>query len=202
MTEYYDNLFKIIVIGSSGVGKSNIISRFSNGTFMKECAPTLGVEFSTKTINVTDPEQKVIRLQMWDTAGQERFHSVANQYYRGAQGAVLVYDISNKKTFEDLQKWIVELKEKAADTINVMLCGNKADLEPQRQVSFEEGQNFAQLNNMMYLETSALNGMNVEEAFKQLASCILSKQQAPVQDKKEELLLQQSEVTVKPKGCC
>lgn len=123
--EQFDFLFKIVIIGDSGVGKTNLLSRFVDGTFSIDSKPTIGVEFATKTYNI---DNKVIKNQIWDTAGQQRFRAITNAYYRGAQGAVIVYDITKSRTFENLNKWLSELRDNAEPDIAIMLLGNKCDL--------------------------------------------------------------------------
>ena len=132
----YDALLKIVLIGDSGVGKSNLLSRFVKNEFNLESKTTIGVEFATKNIQ-TDSGQH-LKAQIWDTAGQERFRAVASTYYRGAVGAMIVYDITKYKSFEGVEKWYEELKQYADDGIKVMLVGNKTDLKKLREVKTEE----------------------------------------------------------------
>lgn len=158
----HDHLFKIVLIGDSAVGKSNILSRFVKGEFNPESKTTIGVEFATKNITL---DQKRIKLQVWDTAGQERFRSMASAYYRGAMGALLVYDITRRNTFENLDKWVKELKNFAEEGIVTVLIGNKSDLRQFRSVKTEQGEEYAGRNSMIFLETSALDSSNIDEAF-------------------------------------
>lgn len=169
-----EHVFKIIVIGDTGCGKSAILHQFIEGKF-KGGAPkhTIGVEFGSKLVPLGD---KKIKLHIWDTSGQERFRSVTHSYYRGALGALVVYDVSNRSTFESLKGWLSEARTLAGQDISVVLCGNKSDLsEEDRQVSLLEGSRFAQENDCMFLETSALSGANVEEVFYKCARTILNK---------------------------
>lgn len=166
--EEFDYLFKVVMIGDSGVGKSNLLSRFVDNTFNMDSKPTIGVEFATKTTNI---EGKSIKNQIWDTAGQERFRAITNAYYRGAVGAIIAFDITKSKTFEDVQKWLGELKDNADAGITVMLVGNKSDLTEIREVKPESIEDYANQNRLSYLETSAANGNNVNEAFTQLIKC-------------------------------
>ncbi|VFQ97117.1 unnamed protein product [Cuscuta campestris] len=129
--EDYDYLFKVVLIGDSGVGKSNLLSRFTKNEFSSESKSTIGVEFATRTIQVDD---KVIKAQIWDTAGQERYRAITSAYYRGAVGALLVYDITRKVTFENVQRWLKELRDHTDQNIVVMLAGNKSDLRHLRAV--------------------------------------------------------------------
>ena len=138
--EEYDCIYKIILIGDSLVGKSNILSRFVTGTFCLECKTTVGVEFSSKIVSLGKLR---VMAQIWDTAGQEKFRSITKAYYKGAAGAVIIYDITNKDSFKSIEKWVKELKEHADSNVIMMLAGNKLDLESQRQVDTEEGIDYA-----------------------------------------------------------
>ncbi|KAL7598799.1 ras-related protein Rab2BV [Lactuca sativa] len=158
----YDYLFKIVLIGDSGVGKSNILSRFTRNEFCLESKSTIGVEFATRTIEV---DGKTIKAQIWDTAGQERYRAITSAYYRGAVGALLVYDITKRPTFGNLQRWLRELREHADGNIVLMLAGNKSDLNHLRSVAEEDGQCLAEKEGLSFLETSALESYNIEKAF-------------------------------------
>lgn len=158
----YDYLFKIVLIGDSGVGKSNLLSRFTRNEFNLESKSTIGVEFATKSIMV---ESKKIRAQIWDTAGEERYRAITSAYYRGAVGALLVYDISKHSTFENVERWLKELRDHANMQIVIMLVGNKSDLRHLRTVSTEEAMAFAEANDLAFIETSALDSTGVETAF-------------------------------------
>ena len=158
----FDYLFKIVLIGDSGVGKSNILSRFTRHEFNLDTKTTIGVEFAQKTLHI---DGKVIRAQIWDTAGQERYRAITSAYYRGAVGALLVYDISKSHSFENVEKWLKELKDHADSQTVVMLTGNKSDLKHLRAVKLEDAATFAQKNNLAFIETSALDGSGVQKAF-------------------------------------
>ena len=158
----HDFLFKIVLSGDSGVGKSNILSRFTRNEFSIETKSTIGVEFATKAVTI---ESKVIKAQIWDTAGQERYRAITNAYYRGAVGALLVYDISRKSTFENVARWLKELRDHADQHIVIMLVGNKKDLRNSRQVQVDEGKAFAEKHSLFFIETSALAGHKIDEAF-------------------------------------
>lgn len=161
----YDYLFKVVLIGDSGVGKSNLLSRFTKNEFNLESKTTIGVEFATKTIECGD---KVIKAQIWDTAGQERYRAITSAYYRGAVAALLVYDITKPHTFQNVEKWLQELKDYADDSIVVMLVGNKTDLKHLRAVKVEEAQSFSEEHELALIETSALDSTNVVDAFEQV----------------------------------
>ncbi|CCK68506.1 Rab family GTPase YPT32 KNAG_0B00580 [Huiozyma naganishii CBS 8797] len=165
----YDYLFKIVLIGDSGVGKSNLLSRFTTNEFNIESKSTIGVEFATRTIEV---EGKKIKAQIWDTAGQERYRAITSAYYRGAVGALIVYDISKSSTYENCNHWLTELRENADDNVAVGLIGNKSDLAHLRAVPTDEAKNFAQENQLLFTETSALNSENVDQAFRELITAI------------------------------
>ena len=158
----YSYLFKMVLIGDSGVGKSNILSRFTRNHFSLDSKSTIGVEFATRTLHV---ESKIIKAQIWDTAGQERYRAITSAYYRGALGAVLVYDVSKPTTFENISRWLKELRDHADANIRIMLVGNKTDLKHLRAVATEDAQSFAEAEGLSYIETSALEATNVEEAF-------------------------------------
>lgn len=167
--EDYDYLFKVVLIGDSGVGKSNLLSRFTKNEFSLESKSTIGVEFATRTINV---DNKMIKAQIWDTAGQERYRAITSAYYRGAVGALLVYDITRHITFENVERWLKELKDHTDANIVVMLVGNKSDLQHLRAVSTEDGQSFAERESLYFIETSALESTNVEHSFQQVLTQI------------------------------
>ncbi|XP_072976604.1 ras-related protein Rab11C [Typha angustifolia] len=158
----YDYLFKIVLIGDSGVGKSNILSRFTKNEFSLDSKSTIGVEFATKTLQI---EGKTIKAQIWDTAGQERYRAITSAYYRGALGAFLVYDITKKQTFDNVQRWLRELRDHADSNIVIMMAGNKSDLKHLRAVSEDEAQLLAEKEGLSFLETSALEAVNIEKAF-------------------------------------
>ena len=158
----YDYLFKTVLIGDSGVGKSNLLSRFVQDSFSRDAKSTIGVEFAAKTI---ETEGKRVKAQIWDTAGQERYRAITNAYYRGALGALLVYDISSHASFESCAKWLRELREHADLKIVVMLVGNKSDLRHLRRVQQDEAMAFAEAHDLAFIETSALDATGVEIAF-------------------------------------
>jgi len=163
--EEYDYLFKIVLIGDSGVGKSNLLSRFTRNEFNLESKSTIGVEFATKSIQV---EGKTIKAQIWDTAGQERYRAITSAYYRGAVGALLVYDISKHSTFENVERWLKELRDHAEANIVVMLVGNKSDLRHLRAVETDEAMAFSEQHNLAFIETSALDATGVDAAFQRI----------------------------------
>jgi small GTP-binding protein len=174
-----DFLLKIVLIGDSGVGKTNLLARFTRDQFNPDSKSTIGVEFATKTLQV---EGKTVKAQIWDTAGQERYRAITSAYYRGAIGALLLYDVSASLTFQSLSRWLQELRENADSNIVVMLVGNKCDLTELRAVSTDEGVGFAKSENLLFIETSALDATNVSESFTRLMTEIvhrLSKTELP-----------------------
>ncbi|CAI9772759.1 unnamed protein product [Fraxinus pennsylvanica] len=165
----YDYLFKVVLIGDSGVGKSNLLSRFTRNEFSLESKSTIGVEFATRSIRVDD---KVVKAQIWDTAGQERYRAITSAYYRGAVGALLVYDVTRHVTFENVERWLRELRDHTDSNIVIMLVGNKADLRHLRAVQTEDAKAFAERENAFFMETSALESMNVENSFTEVLTQI------------------------------
>lgn len=165
----YDYLFKVVLIGDSGVGKSNLLSRFTRNEFNLESKSTIGVEFATRSIVV---DGKRIKAQIWDTAGQERYRAITSAYYRGAVGALLVYDIAKHLTYENVERWLKELRDHADDNIVIMLVGNKSDLRHLRAVPTDEAKAFSEKNGLSFIETSALDSTNVEASFQHILSAI------------------------------
>ena len=165
-------LFKYIIIGDSAVGKSNLLLQYAHNKFNDDYQATIGVEFGAKNITVNN---KIYRIQIWDTAGQENFRSITRAYYKNSVCAMVVYDITNKDTFNNVQTWIEDCKNQSPKTIFMVLVGNKNDLEDKRQVKYEEGMELANKNGMMFYETSAKSGFNVEEIFNSSAKAIAQK---------------------------
>ncbi|XP_017293405.1 ras-related protein Rab-25 [Kryptolebias marmoratus] len=170
--EAYNFVFKVVLIGESGVGKSNLLSRFTKNEFNHDSRTTIGVEFSTRTVQLNG---FAIKAQIWDTAGLERYRAITSAYYRGAVGALLVYDITKHLTYESVERWLKELYEHADPHIVVMLVGNKSDLELERAVPVEEAKDFAEKKGLLFLETSALQSTNVEAAFSRVLAEIHKK---------------------------
>lgn len=155
-------LFKIVVIGDSAVGKSNLLSRYARNEFDLNTKATVGVEFQTVCVEINGKE---VKAQIWDTAGQERFRAVTSAYYRGALGALIVYDISRRTTFDSVSRWLEELNTHCDTAVARILVGNKCDLEDIRDVSVEEGKSVAESEGLFFIETSALDSTNVKVAF-------------------------------------
>ncbi|CAH1789099.1 unnamed protein product [Owenia fusiformis] len=172
MAKTYDYLFKLLLIGDSGVGKTCVLFRFSEDAFNSTFISTIGIDFKIRTIEL---EGKKIKLQIWDTAGQERFRTITTAYYRGAMGIMLVYDITNDKSFENIKNWIRNIEEHASSDVEKMILGNKCDMNDRRQVSKDKGEQLAISFGVKFMETSAKASINVEEAFLTLARDIKAK---------------------------
>ncbi|CAF0999705.1 unnamed protein product [Adineta steineri] len=168
----YDFIFKLVLIGDSSVGKSNLLLRFTRNEFRLDTQSTIGVEFSNKGLVV---EGKKIKAQVWDTAGQERFKTVIPQFYRGSEGALAVFDLTKPDSFDHMITWIEELHRHTPADLPIVLIGNKSDLVDQRKISQEKATNLAKELNVSYLETSALSASNVEQAFQTLVTSIFYK---------------------------
>ena len=172
MTSEPNVTFKILTIGESGVGKTCVLRRFVENKFLKNHLATIGIDFKTKTLNINNKE---IKLKIWDTAGQERFRNITTQYYKGADGIVLVYDVTDDGSFEKIRDWMAQIQSNAQrDELGLVLLGNKCDIEP-RVVTEEQGTKMAEELKVSYFETSALNGQGINEAFEQLARDIMKK---------------------------
>ena len=166
----YKYIFKLILIGNSGVGKSSIIQRYMKQTFEESYKCTIGVDFLMKTLEINN---KTVKLQLWDTAGQEKYKSMVASYYRGANVALVVFDLTNHSSFDSLPLWIENYYKNGPEQKNIILIGNKNDLVEERQVTKEEAELFSETNNMMYFETSAKEGDNIEYVFNYTAEKLL-----------------------------
>ncbi|XP_058855811.1 ras-related protein Rab-43-like [Acipenser ruthenus] len=174
----FDFLFKIVLIGDAGVGKTCVVQRFKSGIFVERQGSTIGVDFTMKTMDI---QGKRVKLQIWDTAGQERFRTITQSYYRSANGAIIAYDISKKGTFASVPRWIEDVKKYAGSNIVQLLIGNKSDLTELREVQFEEAQALAgQFDVFDTVETSAKDCSNVEEAFAKVASELMLRHGGPM----------------------
>jgi small GTP-binding protein len=188
---------KFIVIGSSGVGKTAILKRLVDNTFTGESQTTIGVEYVAATVPV---DGVPIKLQIWDTAGQERFRSIAKAYFRAAVGVMLVFDLTDRKSFEDLTQWLTDVHSLCDPNAVVTLIGNKSDEVDKRVTTATEAQNFAQSHELTYLETSAKGGNNIQEAFEKAAAAVHRKHAAPQEE--EGTKVEQLATSKKGKGCC
>uniref|UniRef100_A0AC35TQD1 Ras-related protein Rab-1A n=1 Tax=Rhabditophanes sp. KR3021 TaxID=114890 RepID=A0AC35TQD1_9BILA len=163
----YDYLFKLLLIGDSGVGKSCLLLRFADDTYTESYISTIGVDFKIRTI---DLEGKTIKLQIWDTAGQERFRTITSSYYRGAHGIIVVYDTTDQESFNNVKQWLQEIDRYACENVNKLLVGNKCDLTEKRAVEESVAREYAEQLGIPFLETSAKNSNNVEQAFLKMAA--------------------------------
>ena len=167
-----DYTFKYIVVGNAFVGKSNIIYRFVQGKFNENYKATINLDFSYKNLKIGD---KIYRVQLWDTVGQEEFQSISRGYYKSGVCALVVYDITNRESFNNVSTWVEECKNNGPSTISLVLVGNKIDLEDKRQITYDEGEEYANQNNMLFFETSALNGSNIDKMFNDTVESIIRK---------------------------
>jgi len=201
MSPEYDYLFKLLLIGDSGVGKSCLLLRFADDTYTESYISTIGVDFKIRTIEL---DSKTIKLQIWDTAGQERFRTITSSYYRGAHGIIVVYDVTDQESFNNVKQWLHEIDRYASENVNKLLVGNKSDLTTKRVVDYNAAKEFADGLGIPFLETSAKNATNVEQAFLTMANEIKNRMaNAPTQKGGDG-----SKIQVKPSqpvtkgGCC
>ncbi|GAA6065984.1 hypothetical protein Q7C36_020797 [Tachysurus vachellii] len=174
----YDFVFKIVLVGDVGVGKTCVVQRFKTGTFIERQGNTIGVDFTMKTMEI---QGKRVKLQIWDTAGQERFRTITQSYYRSTNGAIITYDITKNATFLAVPKWMEDVKKYGGSNIATLLIGNKSDLTEERAVSLEEAQAMAhQLDFISAIETSAKDSSNVDEAFNKMAAELMLRHGGPV----------------------
>ena len=184
MINNYDFLFKYIIVGDASVGKSNLLMRYVHNQFTDEYQSTIGVEFGIKNIEI---EQKKYRIQIWDTAGQECFRSITRAYYKNSVCAMVVYDITSRTTFENVQNWIEDIRNQSPKTVLIILVGNKIDLEDSRAISYDEGSAFAIKNGIIFAETSAKTGEGIEEVFLKSAKEIITKMKEEYYDLKLDI---------------
>jgi len=188
----YDYLLKILLVGESGVGKSCLLLRYTENSFSESFISTIGVDFKIKKVVLND---RNVKLQLWDTAGQERYRTIVASFYRGANGILLTFDVTDMNSFQKVRHWLGEIKKNAPDGTCVGLIGNKCDLEDKRVVSFKEANDFATSNGLKYVETSAKNNLHVEDAFLTLAKdcleVLIAKNYQDVKKDKDKLNLNQ-----------
>ena len=196
-TGYFDVKYKIMVLGESKVGKTSLIKRFTKDQFGGVYLTTVGMDFQDKIIEIED---KKIRLQVWDTAGQERFRNVTKSYFQSSHGLLVVYDITDKESFEKINFWMKNIKENAPENAKLILVGNKCDLANERQVSYEEGEKKASNYNIKFFESSAKDGTNVKEFFFYLANEIYQDEKVKGKDNKKTVQLDSKKKG--KKGCC
>uniref|UniRef100_A0A0A9X3E1 Ras-related protein Rab-1A n=1 Tax=Lygus hesperus TaxID=30085 RepID=A0A0A9X3E1_LYGHE len=202
MNPEYDYLFKLLLIGDSGVGKSCLLLRFADDTYSESYISTIGVDFKIRTI---DLDGKTIKLQIWDTAGQERFRTITSSYYRGAHGIIVVYDCTDQESFSNLKQWLEEIDRYACDSVNKLLVGNKSDLNTKKVVDYNTAKEYADHLKIPFIETSAKNALNVEQAFMTMAAEIKNRVGPPSSagDNSNNLKINESRPVESPKsGCC
>ena len=200
MNPEYDYLFKLLLIGDSGVGKSCLLLRFADDTYTESYISTIGVDFKIRTIEL---DGKTIKLQIWDTAGQERFRTITSSYYRGAHGIIVVYDVTDAQTFASVKQWLSEIERFACENVNRLLVGNKSDLKDKRKVETATAKEFADSLGIPFIETSAKCASNVEDAFITMASEIKKKMVATTPQQRHVVTIKpQSEEVSRKSGCC
>jgi len=195
-------LFKLLLIGDSGVGKSCLLLRFADDTYTESYISTIGVDFKIRTI---DLDGKTIKLQIWDTAGQERFRTITSSYYRGAHGIIVVYDITDAQTFASVKQWLSEIDRFACENVNRLLVGNKSDLKEKRKVETAQAKEFADSLGIPFIETSAKCASNVEDAFITMASEIKKKMASSTPQQRHVVSIKPQSEEVSRKsggGCC
>ena len=159
-------LYKILLLGDSSVGKTCFLMRYTDNTFQEIHMSTIGLDYKLKNVQLDDG--KMVKIQIWDTAGQDRFRSITKNYYKGAHGIILIYDITNQKTFENVKNWINQIKEEVSNKVTIILVGNKIDDEDHRVVSTEQGEKMAKDFGLMFYECSAKSGVNIDSTFNEL----------------------------------
>ena len=200
MDNNFDFTLKLLIVGDSSVGKTNFVHRFIEDKFNKNYMTTSGVDLKTKDLEI---KNKKIRIQIWDTAGQEKYMSINKNLFQRVQGIILMYDISNLNSFKNLVKWMDGIKENSKD-VPVILIGNKCDLEGERQVQTEEGENFASKYDIKFFEGSAKTGVNVDKSFEAIGDIILNndKYKENLETSKSEYVISKSTSNKKKKKCC
>ena len=201
MTEGLEFAFKILLLGDSSVGKTCFLKRYTDNTFQDAYLSTIGFDFKYKF--VTLEEGKTVKVQLWDTAGEERFKTIAKSYYKGAHGIVLIYDVTNRKTYDNIRKWMNQIKDDSSSNISIILVANKIDCENEfRQVTKEEGEVLAKNNNLPIFEASAKDNINVEESFKYLIEEINKKISHFTVQTTTKLNNDNKNIKQEKKGCC
>ena len=195
----YDDLYKLVLVGDSSVGKSKLLMRFTKDEFKQDSKATIGIEFAHKDVRI---EGKRIRAQVWDTGGQERYRSISTVYYRSAVGALLIFDVTSRKSFQNLGRWLLDLRNSLGDTVKVLVVGNKADLMADRIVSQVELGAFAQANALRFIETSAKDGTHVEEAFLSIILEVFKTRGAHPDGSISDTVSLKSAVVPKTRPCC
>ena len=198
-THKYDYLFKLLIIGESGVGKTCLLLRYTDDSFTANHLTTIGIDFKIKIVPL--PNNKLVKLQIWDTAGQERFRTITKTYYKGAHGIILTYDVTDQNSFKNIRNWIKQIEANAQTNVCKVLVGNKCD-KPDRVVSEEEGKKLAEDFNMSFFETSAKTNQNVNEVFNFLTEEILKSNEGKPQNGSGGKQLNNDKSKNQTKGCC
>ncbi|XVF73533.1 hypothetical protein PTKIN_Ptkin12aG0209300 [Pterospermum kingtungense] len=201
MNPEYDYLFKLLLIGDSGVGKSCLLLRFADDSYIESYISTIGVDFKIRTV---EQDGKTIKLQIWDTAGQERFRTITSSYYRGAHGIIIVYDVTDQESFNNVKQWLSEIDRYASDNVNKLLVGNKCDLTANKVVSYETAKAFADEIGIPFMETSAKDSTNVEQAFMAMAASIKDRMasQPAMNNAKPQTVQIRGQPVAQNNGCC
>ena len=195
----YDIKFKIMIVGDSTVGKTSILRRYCIDEFTNKYATTIGIDFQFKNFTKND---KKIRLQIWDTAGQERFKSVAKNYFNSSDGFIVIYDITNRESFNNIDNWVSQINDVANKSVKFVLFGNKSDLQDSRAVNYDEGAEIAKKNSMVFYETSAKNGENINEGFEFLVDEMLKDgNNQTIKNEVSSLKIEKKD-PIKKKACC
>ena len=189
-------LYKILLLGDSSVGKTCFLMRYADNTFQEIHMSTIGLDYKLKNVQLDDG--KIVKIQIWDTAGQDRFRSITKNYYKGAHGIILIYDVTSRKTFENIKNWVSQIKEEVSNKVTIILVGNKIDDEPNRKVTTQEGENMAKECELDFFETSAKSGANIDSTFNELVKKTVEKYNK-VDDKGDKL---NNKKSGNKKGCC
>ncbi|BAT83443.1 ras-related protein RABD2a [Vigna umbellata] len=200
MNPEYDYLFKLLLIGDSGVGKSCLLLRFADDSYIESYISTIGVDFKIRTV---EQDGKTIKLQIWDTAGQERFRTITSSYYRGAHGIIIVYDVTDEDSFNNVKQWLSEIDRYASDSVNKLLVGNKCDLTENRAVSYDTAKAFADEIGIPFMETSAKDATNVEQAFMAMSASIKDRMASqPANNARPPTVQIRGQPVAQKGGCC
>ena len=197
ISQDYDYLFKVLLLGDTDVGKSSLILRYTEETFNSKLVNSIGVDFKMKKKEI---DGKIIKVQIWDTAGHERFRSITYSYYRGANAIIIVFDITDKKSFLSITEWLKQIEKHAKENVFKFLVGNKSDLAEERKVTFEEAKEYADKHDLPYIETSAKEGININELFESSIKSFLSNNKYIGGDK--NIKLNSQSTTSEKSDCC
>ena len=197
MVEDEPPLYKILLLGDSSVGKTCFLMRYADNTFQEIHMSTIGLDYKLKNVQLDDG--KIVKIQIWDTAGQDRFRSITKNYYKGAHGIILIYDVTSRKTFDSVKNWISQIKEEVSDKVNIILVGNKIDDVQNRKVTFDEGEKMASSFGLPFFETSAKSGVNIDTTFNELVKKTVETYSKSEGGKGDKLINKKSG---NKKGCC